>query len=320
MTMHIKLAVAVVTACSLSSCSSQLIETAKTVDVDTYIYSTTVADLSVREAKSAKTIEWTSGTDEEIKEKAATALLADTNSDVLVEPQYTVTRNLSGGTVTVSGYPAKYTNFRPLSHQEADLMALLNGRDASRKVFLFTPSVANGLGSHVASSRDSRRKNVINVVGGALIDIDNEFDTGFLTGVLYGNYGKNWGWYSKLVWDHASYQYSYRYYGYNSVYAHYPYVSEEYRTTTNGLMLTIGAIKTLSANFNVLLGIGLGVNMIDNERRNESDTEYGMPFELGLQWNPSRFSITVGCTGMPLFTDYDTKWMLAPFAGIGLTF
>lgn len=63
------------------------------------------------------------------KETATHILLNKSNADVLVEPQYIVTRRgiFRRRSVTVTGYPATYTDFRPMTEADAEKIATING-------------------------------------------------------------------------------------------------------------------------------------------------------------------------------------------------
>lgn len=69
---------------------------------------------------------------EQQKKKAEAKLLEESKADVVVQPQYTITRRgiFRGGSVTVTGYPATYKNFRPMTKDDAEKVAVLDGRVA----------------------------------------------------------------------------------------------------------------------------------------------------------------------------------------------
>jgi hypothetical protein len=110
---------------TLASCSKTVTtQTARTESVPYAMYNATVADLEV----SSQRITYTYEPSKEVrrggvgncKEAALMeALLKNGNADLLVEPQYVVTKKrcLFGSkvlSITVSGRPAKYKNFRSL--------------------------------------------------------------------------------------------------------------------------------------------------------------------------------------------------------------
>lgn len=115
--------VAIAFAIAASSCSS-IKHTATTVPVETNIVSHSTANLSVSSQKISYTLRPSkavrrAGEKAVIKTTVAEALKANGNADVLVGFQYEIkkTRNFFGKVnikyVTVEGYPATYTNFKP---------------------------------------------------------------------------------------------------------------------------------------------------------------------------------------------------------------
>lgn len=111
----------------ISSCKSPMVysnRTARTttMPIDTWS-SMTTADLQVSPDKVRLTLDAPSEeivmSDEQLKDNAIGELLDKYNADVLVNPlfkyDYKDGRLVS---VTVSGYPAKHTNFRNISYEE----------------------------------------------------------------------------------------------------------------------------------------------------------------------------------------------------------
>lgn len=108
----------------LSSCTT-LTKTARTASTTTSLQSTTVADLKVADERITYTMapskEIRRGGLSNIKQAAEQeALTKNGNADVLLEPQYVISKRkgLFGSkitSITVSGRPAYYTNFRVLS-------------------------------------------------------------------------------------------------------------------------------------------------------------------------------------------------------------
>ncbi len=110
---------------ALSSCVTTN-KTAKTVDFTSGTYNATVADLDVAETRVSETLdpvpaEVRRGGMNNIKKTVeAMALEKNGNADVLVNPEftYTVERGLFSKkvtSITVTGHPAKYKNFRSLN-------------------------------------------------------------------------------------------------------------------------------------------------------------------------------------------------------------
>ncbi|MFI3281550.1 MAG: hypothetical protein R3Y44_06240 [Rikenellaceae bacterium] len=105
----------------LSSCSTMRTATSKSVDVSTSISSVTTADLAV--AQQRVEYDYIPSRKERKKmklavmqEKAVAAALKNNgNADVMVATEYQVERKgFKIRKVTVSGYPAKYKNFKTL--------------------------------------------------------------------------------------------------------------------------------------------------------------------------------------------------------------
>lgn len=109
---------------TLASCSS-ISHTSTTIPVQTEIKSKSNADLSVSQKKITYTFKPSKavrrcGQKAVISTAVAEALKANGNADVLVAFEYEIkkTRNFFGKTnikyVTVTGYPATYTNIKPV--------------------------------------------------------------------------------------------------------------------------------------------------------------------------------------------------------------
>ena len=111
----------------LASCSS-VRHTSDTVAVENSVVSFTVADLNVKPVKVTKTTSWGYNpfrrvSVSTVKSNTEAALLNEVGADVLLEPQYIVTKRgfMRGGSVTVIGYPAKYENFHRMTPEEAEI-------------------------------------------------------------------------------------------------------------------------------------------------------------------------------------------------------
>lgn len=106
-------------------------KTASTADINAYVVQyPTIADLEVAPNKVKKEVQWSpifSTTSLETRKSNLTAeLLESVDADVLVEPQYIHHKScLNINKLTVSGFPAKYKNFRKATKE--DLEALKNG-------------------------------------------------------------------------------------------------------------------------------------------------------------------------------------------------
>lgn len=106
---------------TFSSCTT-ITKTASTLDVNDQLTSTSTADLEISSEKITHTHKTTAkerrgGRKNIISSTIQEALQANGGGDVLVAPQYVTIKKtgLFGSkikTVTVSGYPAKYKNFK----------------------------------------------------------------------------------------------------------------------------------------------------------------------------------------------------------------
>jgi hypothetical protein len=68
--------------------------------------------------------------------------VAAEDCDILIEPEYSIKKTflgLGGGSVTVTGYPAKLTNFHKPTPQELDAIKTVKDNNKSKKSrkFLF---------------------------------------------------------------------------------------------------------------------------------------------------------------------------------------
>lgn len=125
------LAVMVVAACALLSSCSTTIKTATTRRINAPIVAAAIADIDITGGKITYTYTppkgvWIAGVDNCINAAVSEALQnAGQGADVLVEMQYTLVmkRGMIGNTtgkvksVTVTGYPARYKNFRSADQQ-----------------------------------------------------------------------------------------------------------------------------------------------------------------------------------------------------------
>ena len=106
-----------------ASCTTT-IKTAKTVDVNSSVYTATAADLDIASERvtytSVPTADIRRGGLDNVKNAAEMELLQKYgNADVLVGAEYVVSKSWNPilmkskvKSITVSGYPAKYKNFR----------------------------------------------------------------------------------------------------------------------------------------------------------------------------------------------------------------
>ena len=107
---------------SVSSCSLLRTSTSTTMNVDSSLTSTTTADLQVSDVKISYTYypkkqERKAGLSHVISNAVAAALKENGNADILVERQYEAVFKLRMfgkkiKSVTITGYPATYKNFK----------------------------------------------------------------------------------------------------------------------------------------------------------------------------------------------------------------
>lgn len=297
---------------ALSSCST-ISHTAKSIGVDTDIYNLTVADMDVAKEKVSKTAEWkwsplSSVSLGEQKKTAEAQLLKDANADVLVEPRYEVTRRgfMRGGTVTVTGYPATYRNFRPMTQKDAEVIATTDGRiGLSCYPIQTTAKKKRKKQSKIApmfgAKNEFAGRSFAALIGGPVFDTNDNFNTSMQLGAMYGHTGKSWGWYIKAVWQRI----------------------DGHDNTVNGGILTAGAIKNIGHHFGVFMGTGASTGCIEDYDGWNGYYDlthcFAVPLDLGFQYAASKFTVLAGITGQ-LTTNTDKTVHLSPFVGIGYCF
>lgn len=316
-----KLFIIALAAMALTSCST-ISNTAYTQGVDTKISNMTVADLKVDSVRASRTVNWNwslfgSGSISDKKKNAEGELLIEKDADVLVEPQYVVTKRgiFRGGSLTVTGYPATYYNFRPMTQADAEMIATANGNYTPgvpvvvESTAAFSPVHKKGRNSGAslfASHEEPSYGMFIDVVGGPTIDTNAYFDVGMNLGLMFGQYWSSWGYYMKG----------------SVITANYNAGDDESKTTGT---FTFGAIKTLSKHNNMFLGIGVGGYLTKSEDYNygygyRPEAHFAIPVELGWQWHSGHINALVGVTGvMPAGSGYK-NYLINPFVGVGYSF
>lgn len=251
--MRNSLLITAVAVLSLSSCST-ITHTTQVEPIDTQIYNVTVADMDVSKQKQSATTEWSwspfnTFSLSTVKENAEAKLLEQTGGDVLVEPQFEVHRRglFRGGSVTVTGYPATYSNFRPMTASEADVVALANGKAAIAATAIATTAQAifKPVKKKPVNYFATERYSFVNILGGANFDYDNSFDTKAAFGLMYGNYGRTWGWYAKAMLANVEGEC-------------YDYDRGWYDDSKTGFTITGGVMKTFGRGGAVFVGTGVG--------------------------------------------------------------
>lgn len=114
----------------VTSCGVAKTNTAKTKDVNGsgVTHLPVLADLDVRQTKVTGTytamLKPPMVTAESIKQEAIALALAKVNGDILIEPFYKMESTGKQHTVTVTGYPATYKNFRMMEEKDTTLYLL----------------------------------------------------------------------------------------------------------------------------------------------------------------------------------------------------
>lgn len=122
----INLALVMLSALFLQSCKSvSKFSSAKTLDIEAIVnQKPTLADLEVKDKKVTGTASYKSTEKgyEAIKQEAVANALKSINADILVEPNFDTEVNNSTITITVTGYPGFYKNFRPIKTEDLPVL------------------------------------------------------------------------------------------------------------------------------------------------------------------------------------------------------
>lgn len=112
----------VVLACSCATISTRTVETMRIYGPGV-IHHPVMVDLVVDEIKVSGSVTLASArTDSEGKQLAVAEALKQSGADVLVQPSYFMQNDGSQTTYTVTGFPAKYKNFRPMEPADVPLV------------------------------------------------------------------------------------------------------------------------------------------------------------------------------------------------------
>lgn len=274
---------------ALSSCSTVISNSpACTVETEALIYNLSVADLEVQPQKVTATTSWSWNPFKKVSSYEAMAVaeaLKESGADVLVEPVYEVKKRglFRGGSVTVTGSPGHYTNFRPMTVADALIIKTFKGGPgvASPIISTTAPDLLNRLTSE--EEQASSRNRFINILFG--FPLGSDFSGGSF-GAMYGRTGESWGWYGKLNIDWGT---------------------DDEGDRGTGFNITAGAIRKLPANFGLFAGIGLGVSPVESK--------FAFPLEVGVQWKISSFNIMVGVQEL-----FSSPCLTKPFVGVGYCF
>lgn len=142
-----KLFILMAAAVALSACSKQVFKThtARTTSIPAKTESmVNVSDLEVSEVKTTGSCSDKILSKKQKEENAIANALLKTGADILVEPRYTYNYNKKGKltSVEVSGYPARYKQFRSVTREDAEIINSLLHPCSTQPVML-VPVVQN---------------------------------------------------------------------------------------------------------------------------------------------------------------------------------
>ena len=113
----------------LNSCSTaSKFSSSKTLDITANVnQKPTLVDLDVKDVKISATATGRVGTVtfETVKSDAVSMAIKAANADILVEPKYETITKGSDMTVTVTGYPGFYKNFRVVKTEDVPILESL---------------------------------------------------------------------------------------------------------------------------------------------------------------------------------------------------
>lgn len=295
----ISAAIAVV---ALSSCTTTK-NSSYTTTPETMVVNMTVADIQVDEQPVTTTTTWKWNPFRRVKDykkNAEATALRMTGADVLVNPYYEVKTNgfLRGGSVTVTGHPGTYVNYRNLTEKDAEIINTLKGRlgVATPMVTTTAPSFIDRLRPKKQPKAPKVRKPVSNDLinksfgqvlfgGGGGDCVTNDFTLG----LMYGKFKQKWGWYGKvnIEWGKRG---------------------EDSKTAFN---VTGGVVKTLPRHFSLFAGAGFGPSL---------GKGLDIPVDLGVQWNYKRFLVSFSLQAALNTKEFGTYTSFNAFGGIGYVF
>ena len=291
---------------ALSSCTT-ISNTATTVTPETMIVNMTVADLDVSPQQVTATVsyKWNPFKKLATKEKAAEQkALRETGADVLVEPVYEIKKGglFKGGSVTVTGHPATFVNFRPMTLRDAEVITTLKN-----KVAFAAPAIPTSGPTFIDRLRPAKQPKAPKLVSednkaryflSALYSFPSSSDVhdAWSVGLMFGRY-RTWGWYTKLTFDSGVV---------HDEYYHERGYEEDHDA---GFTLTGGAIRKLPQNFAVFAGLGVGKNI---------PSDFEIPVEVGAQWNYKKLNVLAGFQYTISCGDY--AGLCKPFIGVGINF
>lgn len=112
---------------TLASCrgTKAVTNTSKTLNIygAGVIQKPVIVDLDVKQTKVTAIAKGKLGSNiEALKAEAVSVAVKNAQADVLVEPTYTIVSDRGVSTVTVSGFPATYKNFRDITAEDVPLI------------------------------------------------------------------------------------------------------------------------------------------------------------------------------------------------------
>lgn len=120
-----------------TSCTTTRTSTIKTMDINNteITQKPTLVDLDVKETRVIGTaISQQGELLENVKELAISNALKQSNADVLVDPKFETETKGGKTTVTVTGFPASYINFRPLKEEDTKFISIDNAQNDKTNV------------------------------------------------------------------------------------------------------------------------------------------------------------------------------------------
>lgn len=137
----------------LTSCSTVRM-TSSSTDIDAKVSAyPTIADLQVSPHRVSKTASWkwnpfNTTSLETRRGNVRAELIQQSGADILVEPEYivhTTWLNLLGGSVTVTGYPAKLDNFRNATPEDLLAIRSVDGKGCGYDYIVLAQDDINGV-------------------------------------------------------------------------------------------------------------------------------------------------------------------------------
>lgn len=153
------------------SCGVAKINTAKTKDVNGpgVTHLPVLADLDVRSTKVSASanglLKPPMVTKESIKKEAIAEALAKVNGDVLIEPFYKIENVGKRYTVTVTGYPATYKNFRMMEEKDTTLFYVMHPKPGIKNTTNTSTETINDSKSKVEKSETEKKYETFGKVG-----------------------------------------------------------------------------------------------------------------------------------------------------------